>query len=136
MCPKITRTLYKTRHNNVAAAIHHSICQHYEIKNDREHLAPQAQTSSGEQQGQHSVGLLRSGQTDRQVQTHRPHLVVIDKQTKEGLGNPNDTCIVDEGTEEDRNAPGPEVRDTGNVEHQSRGSTNSNRRSQSNHQQS
>jgi len=31
-CSKIAGSLYKTRHNNVAAAIHRSICQRYEIR--------------------------------------------------------------------------------------------------------
>jgi len=82
-CSKIAGSLYKKRHNNVAAAIHHSICQHYEIKTtDNIWLhKPNAVTENNKAK----VLWVFEIKTDRQKQARRPDLVVIDKQTKEGL---------------------------------------------------
>jgi len=96
-CSKIAGSWYKTRHNNVAAAVHHSKCQHYEIKTtDNIWLhKPNAVTENNK------VKVLWDFEikTDRQIQARRPELVVIDKQTKEGLiidvAIPNDTHTVE-----------------------------------------
>ena len=100
-CSKIAGSLYKTIHNNVAAVIHHSICQHYEIKTtDNIWLhKPNAVTENNK------VMVLWDFEikTDRQIQARRPDLVVIDKQTKEGLiidvAMPNDTHTVEKEME-------------------------------------
>ena len=99
-CSKIAGSLYKTKHNNVAAAIHHSICQHYEIKTtDNIWLHEPNPVAEN-----NKVNVLWDFKirTDRQIQAHRPDLVVIDKQMK-GLiidvAIPNDTHIVDKERE-------------------------------------
>jgi len=82
-CPKIVGSLYKTRHKNLAAAIHHSICQHYEIKTT-DNIWFHEPIPVGEKK---KVKVLWDFEimTDRQIQARRPDLVTIDKQTKYGL---------------------------------------------------
>ena len=99
-CSEIAGSLYKTRHNNVAA-IHHSIGQHYEIKTtDNIWLHKPNPVTRNDK-----VKLLWDFEikTDRQRQAHRPDLVVTDKQTKEGLiidvAIPNDTHTVEKERE-------------------------------------
>jgi len=100
-CPNIAGSLYKTRHNNVVAATHHSICQHYEIKTT-DNIWLHKPNSVAENS---KVKVLWDFEirTERQIQARRPDLVVVDKQTKEGLiidvAIPNDTHIVDKESE-------------------------------------
>ena len=94
--------MYKTRHTNVATAIHHSIFQHYEIKTtDNIWLYKPNPVAKN-----NKVRVLWDFEikADRQIQACRPDFVVIDKQTKERLriyiAIPNDTHIVDKEREE------------------------------------
>ena len=100
-CSEIAGSLYKARHNNVAAAIHHSICQNYEIKMT-DNIWLHKPNSVAEK---NIVKVLWDFEirTNRQIQARIPDLVVIDKQTKERLvidvAIPNDTHIVDKERE-------------------------------------
>jgi len=75
-------------------ALHHNICQHYEIKTTDNILLHKPDSVAEN----NKVKILRDFEirTDRQIQARRPDLVVIDKQTK-GLiidvAIPNDTHI-------------------------------------------
>jgi len=87
--------------NNVAAAIHHSICQHYEIKmTDNIWLHKPNPVAEN-----NKIKVLWDFEirTNRQIQARRPVLVVIDKQTKEGpiidVAISHDTHIVDKERE-------------------------------------
>jgi len=62
--------LYKKRHNNAAASIHHRICQHYEIKTI-DNICLHKPNSVAEN---NKVKVLWDFEirTDRQVQPRRP----------------------------------------------------------------
>ena len=81
-CSVIAGSLYKTRHNNVAA-IHYSICQHYEIKTTDNiwlhKINPVAENNKVKVLWDFEI------RTNRQIQARRPDLVVIDKQMKKAL---------------------------------------------------
>jgi len=84
-------------------------------------MAPQAQPSSREQQGQGTVGLRdQDGQTDISSQTR----LISNRQADERrahnrCSNTEQHTHSREGKGEDRKVPGPEVRNTENAEHQS-----------------
>lgn len=100
-CSKIAGSLYKTRHNNVAAALHHGICRHYGVQTcDNTWLHDPKPTEENER-----AKILWDFEirTDRVISARRPDLVVVDKTTNEttiiDVAIPNDTHIVEKERE-------------------------------------
>jgi len=82
-CPMIPGNLYKTRHSNVTAAIHHGICQHYDIKTTDNIWIHKPNAVA--ENDMVKVQLDFEIRTDKQIEARRPDLMLLDKQTKEGL---------------------------------------------------
>ena len=80
-CAKMAQTEYLKRHNNVAAAIHREICNHYSFPINRRPWLHQPDTITEDDQ----VKILwdMEVQTDRLIPSRRPDIVVVDK-TKTG----------------------------------------------------
>ena len=82
-CSKLAQLEYKKRHDNVAGAVHWSLCETYHIKHSEQwyqHMTePVIETES--------VNILwdMNIQTDHVIEHRRPDIVVIDKDKKTAL---------------------------------------------------
>ena len=101
-CSKIAGSLYKTRHDNIAAALHHGVCQHYNIRTEHNNTWLHKPNPTEESE---KVKILWDFEirTDRVIPARRPDLVIVDKTANEAIivdvAVPNDTNIQGKETE-------------------------------------
>ena len=93
-CPNLARNEYIQRHNKIAAALHWTICRHFNIETTDKWYEHTPNTVMGND----SVSILWDMPiiTDREIRANRPDIVIKDQETK--------TCtLIDVSVPSDRN---------------------------------